>query len=294
MRTTCIAIFLFGIVASAVAAPVRATHAEIELVCDVRSIQPGKPFTAAVRLKLDPGWHTYWANPGDAGVPVRIEWDLPPGFKVDPVQWPTPRLFRTSPLASFGYEGEVYLLTQITPPESPADRRITLKAEALWLVCKRVCLPATASLSLALPVRSRRPRSSRAAAAIAKAREALPEPGAGWFCQAFHRENEVALHGKVPEGELADISQAFFFPEDPNVIKHAADQEWEVEGNVFRLTMQKGDDEEVLPRRIKGVLELGEERAIQIDCELVAGKPHVFQKRPAPQLRMNYIPSQAK
>jgi hypothetical protein len=100
--------FLFplslALVSSAYAAPVQTPHVEAELVSAVRSIEPGKPFTVALRLQHDEYWHTYWKNPGDSGMATAIEWTLPEGFSAGPIQWPTPQRIPIPPLANFGYE----------------------------------------------------------------------------------------------------------------------------------------------------------------------------------------------
>ncbi|MFZ9683332.1 MAG: thiol:disulfide interchange protein, partial [Cephaloticoccus sp.] len=58
-----------------------AARAQVEasLVAAESSIQPGRPFTVALRLQHDPHWHTYWLNPG-TGLKTELQWDLPAGF----------------------------------------------------------------------------------------------------------------------------------------------------------------------------------------------------------------------
>ena len=61
---------------------------EPKLVSNVSGITPGKPFRVGVHLKIASGWHTYWKNPGDAGLPISIQWQLPPGWKASPSSVP--------------------------------------------------------------------------------------------------------------------------------------------------------------------------------------------------------------
>ena len=134
-------------------APVRSQHVEATLVAEPFKFFPGDPFVVAVRLKMDPGWHTYWVNPGDAGYAPRITWTLPPGFTAGPIQWPTPGLISQPPLMSYGYEGEVWLPVEITPSVSMQllQGPVELKAHVAWLECADVCIPGKADLSLTLP-----------------------------------------------------------------------------------------------------------------------------------------------
>ncbi len=136
------------------------THNGVELVkadliADTTAIVAGKPFTVGLRLKMAPHWHTYWQYPGDAGLPTTIAWQLPDGFKADPIQWPIPeKIDSPGDIVNYGYSDEVVLLTEITPPAQIAEKEITLKAKTEWLVCAEICVPGDATLELKLPATS--------------------------------------------------------------------------------------------------------------------------------------------
>src|SRR5258706_12459774 len=65
---------------SAFAAPsVKTEHVDAQLLAERTAAQPAKPITVGLQLRMAPEWHTYWKNPGDSGVPTRIQWILPEG-----------------------------------------------------------------------------------------------------------------------------------------------------------------------------------------------------------------------
>lgn len=134
------------------ASQVFAGHVQAELLADVSAIQPGKPFWLGVRLSIDPGWHVYWKNPGDAGLPTRVKLTLPDGFTADPLQFPTPRRFeQPGNIVIFGYEDSVLLLTKVTPPSDlPSNFQGQFQAAVDWLVCSDICIPGKAALDLTL------------------------------------------------------------------------------------------------------------------------------------------------
>jgi thiol:disulfide interchange protein DsbD len=135
------------------AAPVKTAHVEAELVSERAAWAPGEPLTVALRLTMDRGWHTYWQNPGDSGLPTTLAWKLPTGMHAGPIQWPAPRAIAVGPLVNYAYEGDVLLLTDIASTgDIAADKTVTLAARADWLVCKEVCIPEGADLTLILPV----------------------------------------------------------------------------------------------------------------------------------------------
>ncbi|HSD00509.1 MAG TPA: protein-disulfide reductase DsbD domain-containing protein, partial [Casimicrobiaceae bacterium] len=105
------------------AAAVRTPHVEAELVSESAAVVAGHRTTIALRLKIEDGWHTYWRNPGDSGLPTTIEWKLPPGFSAGAIQWPAPQALQVGPLVNYGYEGTVlHLVTLDVPGElRPGD-----------------------------------------------------------------------------------------------------------------------------------------------------------------------------
>src|SRR5271168_3891811 len=91
-----------GNVAWAQTGPQDRRHVEANLVSETRSLVPGQPLHLAFRQQIQTGWHTYWSNPGDAGLPTTIEWTLPRGFKAGPIMWPTPTRFAYGPIVDYG------------------------------------------------------------------------------------------------------------------------------------------------------------------------------------------------
>ena len=147
------ALFLTAFACGALsAAPVRTEHVEAELVAASTEVEPGKPLSAALRLKMIPHWHTYWRNPGDSGQPTALEWKLPPGYAAGEILWPAPQRLPAGPLMNYGYEGEILLPLDISVPANASGSAV-LAARATWLVCNAEgCIPEEGELSLTLPV----------------------------------------------------------------------------------------------------------------------------------------------
>jgi thiol:disulfide interchange protein DsbD len=103
---------------------------------------------------MEKGWHTYWRNPGDSGLPTRVRWELPEGFAAAEIRWPYPIRFTTGPLVSYGYEHEVLLPVEIRVPPSLASAEVRVAGRVDWLECREACVPGRADVSLLLPVRA--------------------------------------------------------------------------------------------------------------------------------------------
>ncbi|HLL91046.1 MAG TPA: protein-disulfide reductase DsbD domain-containing protein [Tepidisphaeraceae bacterium] len=130
------------------------TQAQPQLLADVAAVQPGKPFTLAVRLAIDPGWHLYWIEPGNGGLPTRVKFTLPDGFTVGETRFPVPVRFRQpGDLVGYGYEREFALLADVTPPADwPVGKDVPVRADVSWLACSdKVCDPGKQTVTLTLP-----------------------------------------------------------------------------------------------------------------------------------------------
>ena len=247
-------------------APVTGTHVVAELIPEKTEIKPGEPFEMALHLHMDPQWHTYWINPGDAGLATEISWTLPPGFTAGPIQWPTPERHNMGPLITYGYEGDTYLLTTITPPASGLPQHFDISAHATWLVCQEECIPGQADLTVHL--------GSGQAGAVAdnsdffnQARARLPVPNTWWDVEACYNIKPglgapgsqalwINFKNKPGAGELV-AGHLYFFPEQPNVLSANEDdnshpqQGEKLSSFIWPLTLQQNGEK---PDTISGVL----------------------------------------
>ena len=204
--------------ADGASATVTQPHETAELIPERTSIEPGKPFDVILHLHSDPGWHTYWINPGDAGLATTIAWTLPPGFTAGPIQWPTPEKHDMGGLMTYGYAGDVYLLTTITPPKGDLPQHFDLKAKAQWLVCQEECIPGKAELTVTLDtglLNLRLPKENTEL--FAQARERLPVPATNWKVSAEIRGDYLTLRLETPDFVHLPTR---FFPEQANVLSN--------------------------------------------------------------------------
>jgi len=113
---------------------------------------PGGRAVALVDLKMEPGWHTYWKNPGAAGMAPKIEWQLPPNVTVVDAGWPVPKKLPPVEVTTYGYEDEVVLPAVLKVASNSPPGQVVIKAHVSWLECKEVCLPASADVEATLNV----------------------------------------------------------------------------------------------------------------------------------------------
>jgi len=201
---------LFLLCVAAMAAPAHALEspavssprAVVTLVTDTDQAASGRPFKAALRLRLAPGWHTYWQNPGDAGVAPELSFDPVGGAAAGPIDWPAPEKVAEGPLTTFAYEGEVLLPVTVTPGAGPT----ALRAHASWLVCKNVCVPEEGDFALDLPAGRPAPSAEAPLFAAASARTPVVSPYAARIAPG----GTLTLDAGQPL--TASVRQAQFFP----------------------------------------------------------------------------------
>src|SRR5271154_2132640 len=128
---------------------------------------------------MDPGWHTYWKNSGDSGIPTQIKWQLPPGVTAGAIQWPLPKKLPPAEVTTYGYEGETMLLMPLTLASNLSTGPLTLSAQVSWLECKEQCVPGATSVTATLMV-GNDTHPTTEAAAIEAWRQKIPQPAQEW------------------------------------------------------------------------------------------------------------------
>jgi thiol:disulfide interchange protein DsbD len=125
---------------------------EASAAIDTAAVTGGKPFTLAITLKTNPGWHVYWSNPGESGIATSFAVELPPGFTAGPVQFPLPKKFVVpGDVTCYGHEGTSTFLVKITPPAEVPPGLPPIKVKATWLNCTEAqCVPGDATLTVPL------------------------------------------------------------------------------------------------------------------------------------------------
>jgi thiol:disulfide interchange protein DsbD len=167
----------------------------------------------------------------------------------------------------YGYRETVLLPVEIqTPSTLAAGGRMTLSAEVSWLVCKDVCEPGKADLTLSLPVRTAPGPGSAAHALFQEARSRLPQPmPPDWRVEATSGQDGFVLtiHG-------AGEAKASFFPLEAGQIDNAAPQAATALPGGMRLALKKSEQLSRMPARLDGVLELGSGRSYALSAPVLS------------------------
>jgi len=144
---------------------------KVRLVSGTVELDDTPALVAGVQLRMDPGWKTYWKNPGDSGVPPSFDWAGSKNLKQAEVLYPAPHSFADASGTAIGYEDEVVFPVKLTPERE--GEPIELKLALSYGLCKNLCVPNDVSLALALS-----PETGKGDAALIDSFIArVPKPG---------------------------------------------------------------------------------------------------------------------
>ncbi len=246
-------------IAQAQERPAQGRHVSISLVAEMRGMVPGHSFHLALRQQIEAGWHTYWVNPGDAGLPTTIDWSLPSGFKAGPIQWPQPKRIAYGPVVDYGYEDEVLLPVDIDVPSTVAlGTNVVIAGHASWLVCSDTCVPEDARLSISVPVAAHAEADPNWAERFASVRARLPVRNPFPTTASISAEN-ITLH--IAMGDAKKLRDVMFFPVDRDVIDNDAPQR-PLTGPEGLTLMLRRDGTKPLPAALNGVLSFRDSAAL--------------------------------
>jgi thiol:disulfide interchange protein len=249
---------LFGAVAAQAQPGVQ--HIHPRLVAESAAPVPGQTVTLALVMTPDKGWHGYWENPGDAGVPLSIRWALPSGASIGPFRYPVPRTLLIAGLMNHVYEQEYALLASLTVPKDAAPgSRLRIAGEAEWLACTdSVCVPERGAVALELTV------GDGAVAAATRSqfdgwRAKLPRPlGSPAY---FARSNGLTRIA-VPLPASVTVSDPHFFAATPNAVDYAAPQRVSRNGDAMIIEAKATG----APEALNGVLTIGNGTGLAIEA----------------------------
>lgn len=153
----------------------------------------------ALQIDLNPGWKTYWRNPGDAGVPPQLNLEGDVSARID---FPAPVSFGTGDEGGIGYKHPVSL--PLTFSVKPGQEQ--LKGNAFLGVCQNICIPVQAEFDFPLTLKAaeQSPQTIAASTIVETAFDRLPSPATQDFgVKAAKREENKAIFAvSVPDNQL--------------------------------------------------------------------------------------------
>ena len=238
-------------------------HIAMRLVAESDTPRAGSPVTLALDARPQPGWHGYWKNPGDAGLPAQFRWTLPRGAVVEgEPRWPVPTTLLLAGLMNYVYEAPFApLMTLRVPAGLASGTPLPVRLAIDYLVCTTaICVPEQQTLALDLVIGDGAPGNR---AAFDAWRAAIPRsldlPATYAFASGDGASpNKLTISVPFPAG--AALSEPYFFPTTGNgAIDYAAPQTVTRDGDRL-LIATRGKPADA----IDGVLRIGPAQGLTI------------------------------
>ncbi|MEO6248772.1 MAG: protein-disulfide reductase DsbD domain-containing protein [Sphingomicrobium sp.] len=231
-----------------------------ELVAE-GSGRAGQPIDLAIVMHTTPGWHGYWQNPGEAGLPMQVAWQLPPGASAGALRYPVPTRLLLSGIVNYVYEKDYALLVRLMVPAG-ASGVLPIRGAAQWLACtEEVCVPEHGTISLDLPVGDGlASQGSGLSERFDQWRRALPQPLATGARFAL---DGASLHLALPLPASVAVGQPYVFPGENGPINLAARQSFRRQGDWLIADLKRGRG---APIALSGVLALGDGRGLSFEA----------------------------
>jgi thiol:disulfide interchange protein DsbD len=195
-------------------------HAEGTLLLERSAATPGDSFVGALRLKMADGWHVYWRNPGDSGLPPTVTWSSSPAVTAGEFRFPPPHAIPLEPLMNYGYEGEVVFPFEIriAADAKPGDQ-LTIGGLFDYLICADICINESVTLSLTLPVAATPATDTDASAIIAATLAKLPVELTGRAAiERIDGGYRIGVADPAVAAAVADAADIRFFPNGPEIL----------------------------------------------------------------------------
>ncbi len=210
-----IAVLISALLSIPLLAQLETQHAKASWLTEETKFGNGESIRTVIKMEISKGWHTYWKNPGEGGIPLKIQAILPEGWTTGEIQYPAPKRFETGILPSYGYEGVVHFPLTLTPPKGTDGQLPELVAKLTWLTCNESsCVPGEAKLIL---------ETSAEAKLIQTAYQSIPSPLDSASLSFIATKSEVTITLTLPEGSKIDPSTYEAFPVTPDIISASHD-----------------------------------------------------------------------
>ena len=229
------------------------------LLAETEAPAPGQSFTLAIRMRPDEGWHGYWLNPGEAGIPDSFEWDLPDGVTIGELRYPVPERLSISGIMNYIYHGEYALLTEASLDDRIArGTALPLRAQGQWLACTdEICVPESGSLGIDLVAGS---GAISETATFDQYRAHLPRPLGN---EAVFEFVGGTLRIGIPFPQAAAVSGPYFFSQTDRVLDYSAEQSISRNGDMLIVEVPAENGAETATR-IEGLLKIGEHDGLEL------------------------------
>ena len=227
---------------------------EAYIILDSFSLEKSRIIDAAVIIRLEEGWHIYWRNPGDSGMPTSFEFILPESIKVSEIKWAVPKIFEFEGYASYGYEGLAVFPFSIYIPENFNQDEITIEVNLKSLICKEFCKPFNKNLSRIIRLKDTYVASKSDYDLLQNTYKDIPLKNDKLKLQAKNHSDFVEINISSDIIKINKIRNVHFIPYENGIFKNSVTQNFSLSGSFVVLNVEFDPFKIKVPETLSGIL----------------------------------------
>lgn len=227
---------------------------EAYIILDSFSLEKSRFIDAAVVIRLEDGWHIYWRNPGDSGMPTSFDFILPEKISVSEIKWTVPKIFEFEGYASYGYEGIAVFPFSIYIPENFNQDEITIELNLRSLICKDVCKPFNKKLSKTINLKKNFVADNSVSDLISNASKNIPKKNDKLKLRAKNHSDYVAINISSDIIKINKIKNVHFFPYENGIFKNSVTQNFSSSDSAVVLNVEFDPFKTKVPEILSGIL----------------------------------------
>ena len=189
------------------------SYTQASIISEVEQATPGDIITIAIQLEHADGWHAYYQNPGGPGLPLEFDWQLPTGYALTQLYWPTPELYQSEGVQFYIYQDRYTMLADISVPSTAkAGDQAKISVTPTWQLCDdKGCAPPTSKeLMVTIPIGESQILSTEHESQFHLARSQLPESNQSWNIEAKIKAADLVLTISSSDGSIAIVDSLHY------------------------------------------------------------------------------------
>lgn len=230
------------------------TEASAEIVFDTFDANKDTVINAGILVSLENGWHIYWKNSGDSGIPTSFEVELPSEIKSSEIKWPDPKIFEFEGYASYGYENKVLFPFQIILPTERTLNSFPIRVKLKSLICKDVCKPFNTEVSKLFDLNTSYQPSTEIKELFRNTLNHIPEKNFFIEIDAKEIADKVLLSVTSQRLNLKKIKSIHFIPYENGIFRNSLSQNFKWNDESIQLEIEYDQFKTKTPDLIEGIL----------------------------------------
>jgi thiol:disulfide interchange protein DsbD len=228
--------------------------AKARIVSNSYSADEDSSIQIGVLIELANGWHIYWKNPGDTGIPTKIDWNVPKNFQLLNKQWPIPKAFEFDGLVSYGYENQVLFITDIILLKNDNSHIINISVKIKSLLCKDICIPFDTTVNFTIDVRKDYSTNETAKKLFEQTKKTLPTKADSKGLSAKINSEQISLRIDKSSDYYLINSSMNFIPYENGLFKNTLNQNTVQDKEYFEILLEADPFRTEDPKELHGFL----------------------------------------